>query len=173
MIWCFAKARCALEAMACGNAVVLCDFAGVGPMVTSTNFDVLRPQNFGRGALVHPLCEDCISAEVGKYSSYDAARVCDRVRSEAGLTAAVHHWTALYAKVVEEFQACPTIPDVELRAFASYLRQWNYDKRVEWEREQMRRIQRFPIVGDILHRLATRKLREWTSKPAPASSTVS
>ena len=31
----FAKARCALEAMAVGAAVVLCDTHGLGPMVTS------------------------------------------------------------------------------------------------------------------------------------------
>lgn len=168
----FAKARCALEALACGNAVVLCDFSGAGPMVTSTNFDALRPRNFGQGVLVHPLRADCISSEARKYSSEDAARVSDRVRSEAGLTAAVQRWTALYAKVIEEFQASPTVPDAELLALASYLRQWNYDKRMEWEREQLRRFQRFPIVGDLLHRIATSKLRQWTNQaprvgPAP------
>src|SRR5207253_87507 len=47
----FAKARCALEAMAVGNAVVLCDYTGAGPMVTSENFDALRVMNFGRGVL--------------------------------------------------------------------------------------------------------------------------
>src|SRR5262249_39296471 len=31
----FAKARCALEALAVGSAVVLCDVAGIGPLVTS------------------------------------------------------------------------------------------------------------------------------------------
>src|SRR5207253_11139176 len=31
----FAKARCALEAMAVGSAVILCDADGLGPLVTS------------------------------------------------------------------------------------------------------------------------------------------
>ena len=34
----FAKARCALEAMATGCAVVLCDFAGLGSMVNPERF---------------------------------------------------------------------------------------------------------------------------------------
>jgi len=43
----FAKARCALEALAVGTAVVLCDQAGVGPMVTTTELERLRRLNFG------------------------------------------------------------------------------------------------------------------------------
>ena len=38
----FAKAKAAMEAMAVGAAVVLCDFGGVGPMVTWADFDRLR-----------------------------------------------------------------------------------------------------------------------------------
>jgi len=51
----FAKAKAAMEAMAVGAAVILCDFSGVGPMVTSTVFDGLRPLNFGFEALRDPL----------------------------------------------------------------------------------------------------------------------
>ena len=47
----FAKARCALEALAVGNAVVLCDTVGVGPMVTTGEVDRLRRLNFGVRAL--------------------------------------------------------------------------------------------------------------------------
>ena len=38
----FAKGKAAMEAMAVGTAVILCDFSGVGPMVSSTRFDVPR-----------------------------------------------------------------------------------------------------------------------------------
>ncbi len=50
----FAKARCALESLAVGAAVVLCDSTGVGPMVTASNFEQLRPLNFGIRALCEP-----------------------------------------------------------------------------------------------------------------------
>ena len=51
----FAKARCALEAMATGVAVVLCDLDGHGPMVTSKEVSTLQPWNFGRSLLREPL----------------------------------------------------------------------------------------------------------------------
>src|SRR5262249_50036464 len=47
----FAKARSALEAMAVGAAVILCDAAGLGPIVNSENFERLRAINFGIRAL--------------------------------------------------------------------------------------------------------------------------
>src|SRR5215813_2294143 len=77
----FAKARCALEAMAVGNAVVLCDFKGLGPMVSINNFDSLRPMNFGSRLLVNPLRPELIREEIERYDPNDAARVCQRVRS--------------------------------------------------------------------------------------------
>ena len=47
----FAKARAVLEAMAVGNAVILCDGVGCGPYVSTANFAELRPLNFGVRAL--------------------------------------------------------------------------------------------------------------------------
>ncbi|HSU84599.1 MAG TPA: glycosyltransferase, partial [Thermoanaerobaculia bacterium] len=43
----FAKGRAALEGMAVGAAVVLCDQAGAGPLVSTGELDRLRPLNFG------------------------------------------------------------------------------------------------------------------------------
>ena len=43
----FAKGRAALEAMAVGAAVMLCDASGAGPLITSEDLDRLRPLNFG------------------------------------------------------------------------------------------------------------------------------
>src|SRR5205807_9753301 len=71
----FAKARCALEAMAVGCAVVLCDVAGAGPLVTTANFDGLRPMNFGAGVLVNPVEVRQLRAEVERYNAADAAAV--------------------------------------------------------------------------------------------------
>ena len=51
----FAKARAALEAMAVGAAVILCDEAGSGPMVTTQELDRLRAFNFGLRTLRRPL----------------------------------------------------------------------------------------------------------------------
>jgi hypothetical protein len=71
----FAKAKCAMEAMACGLAVILCDVAGIGGMVRSTDVDRLRRLNFGVRALRKPLSADTIQAELARYDPDDARLV--------------------------------------------------------------------------------------------------
>ncbi len=43
----FAKGRCALEAMAAGCAVIVCDAVGLGEMVTHGSVEEMRRWNFG------------------------------------------------------------------------------------------------------------------------------
>ncbi len=118
----FAKARCALEAMACGAAVVLCDEAGVGPLVTTANLDGLRRLNFGIRTLRHPLSRDAVVRELAKYDPLDAAEVCRRVRDCAGLDAAVDALLGIYEDVLDESRRSgPADPGLELRAAADYL----------------------------------------------------
>jgi hypothetical protein len=146
----FAKARCALEAMATGSAVVLCDFAGAGPMVTSENFDRLRSWNFGAGVLVNPLRPENIIPEIASYDPGDAALVTQRVREQAGLETAAQRWTSLYSRVVEEFRQSAPDREEELSAVAAYLRQWNYAKGGETARNVMKRIRGIPVIGHDL-----------------------
>src|SRR5882672_1332100 len=157
----FAKARCALEAMAVGAAVVLCDFGGVGPMVTVENFDRLRCMNFGQGALVNPLQAKHLQVEIDRYDPSDAASVSQRVRSEAGLVRAAQNWVELYTTVLAEYRGMSLEFDAELRALAGYVRKWSYESRVDWEREQLRKLQKIPFLGNELFRFAKRKLRRW------------
>lgn len=158
----FAKARCALEAMAVGNAVVLCDFAGVGPMVTSENFDPLRRMNFGQGVLLNPLRSEYLCAEVDRYDSADAAEVSRRVRTEAGLVHATQRWVELYTDVLAEFRQINLDSSSELRALATYFRKWNFESRVDWEREQLQKLQVIPFVGNELFRIAKRMFHRLT-----------
>jgi len=155
----FAKARCALEAMAVGSAVVLCDFAGAGPMVSSEDFGPLRAMNFGAGALLNPLQPAYIRAEIARYNAADASRVSQQVRQEAGLEAATRRWIALYAEVIEEFSRSQPDREGELRAMAVYLRKWNHARGAERVREIAQRIRRIPVVGNSLHHFARRILR--------------
>ena len=71
----FAKGRAALEALAVGCAVVLCDAAGCGPLVTAADFDRLRPQNFGFRTLTEPVLTEGLLAQIERYDPEDAARV--------------------------------------------------------------------------------------------------
>ena len=156
----FAKARCALEAIAVGNAVVLCDVKGLGPMVSTENFDTLRPLNFGSGVLVKPHQPELISREVERYDPEDAAAVSQRVREEAGLVESTRRWVQLYADVIEEFSHSQRSPNEEFRASADYLAKWSYAKRVDWELDQVRKMRSMPIVGRPLMYFA-RIFRRW------------
>ena len=91
-----------MEAMAVGTAVILCDFSGVGPMVTSTRFEELRPLNFGFEALRDPLEPKHLLREIARYDPEDAARVRDLLRSEAGLVGAVERLVAIYQEAIAE-----------------------------------------------------------------------
>lgn len=98
----FAKARAALEAMAVGTAVVLCDFGGVGPLVRSTSFLELQRLNFGFEALTGPLTADAVSRQLARYDAVDAARVRDMVGRHASLDLALDRLQAAYAACVAE-----------------------------------------------------------------------
>jgi hypothetical protein len=128
----FAKARCALESLAVGAAVVLCDAAGMGGMVTSANFDQSRRFNFGVRTLTRRLDAVAIAEEISRYDAADASTVSCRVRQEAGVDDVVDRLIALYASAIDEFNtAARPAESVELRAAAAYLRQWG-PKFKEW-----------------------------------------
>jgi hypothetical protein len=52
-------------------------------------------------------------------------------------------------------------PGSELRSLAPYFRKWNYESRVDWELEQLRKLEAMPLLGKRLFRLAKRTLRWW------------
>jgi hypothetical protein len=120
----FAKGRAALEAMAVGCAVVLCDARGLGPLVTPANFDRLRRLNFGFRTLDRPHDPVLVADEIARYEAPDATQVAARVRAEAGIEEAIARYTALYAEILSAGRdAAAGDAHSELRAAALYLRQ--------------------------------------------------
>jgi hypothetical protein len=154
----FAKARCALEAMAVGSAVVLCDIKGVGTMVTSSEVDRLRRLNFGIRTLREKIDAGVLEQEIGRYDPSDAAIVSERIRATAGRSAAIDQIVALYEEVVAEFESSGVRDhDAEARAEAAYLRELN--RHFEAERESIltsrtflwrKRMLNLPVVGAVL-----------------------
>ena len=116
----FAKARAALEAAATGAAVVLCDVAGTGPMVTTENFAALRRINFGMRTLRKAATVDALSAEIARYDAADAMDVARQVRALAGQDVLVDQLLGIYGDVLAEPKE--TDLDAEHRAAAAYLR---------------------------------------------------
>ncbi len=98
----FAKGRCALEAMAVGCAVIVCDAEGLGGLVQAAAVPALRAQNFGFRCLTRPLDAALIAGELACYSPGEAARVRDLIRSDADLESAVDATLAVYAAALAE-----------------------------------------------------------------------
>ena len=120
----FAKARCALEALAVGNAVVLCDSVGLGPMVTTGEMDQLQRLNFGIRTLQEVVDPRLLEREIARYDPADAAEVSRRIRASAGRESAIDQIVALYYEVISEYERTggPDL-DAEGRAEAFYLQQ--------------------------------------------------
>ncbi|MET0220346.1 MAG: sulfotransferase [Tardiphaga sp.] len=97
----FAKARCALEAMASGAAVIVTDYAGLAGMVTSDRVAEMRAWNFGaRTMQAAEVTEDNLLRELQRYDADDARRVSDFIRPEADLERAADRWLEVYRAVL-------------------------------------------------------------------------
>ena len=157
----FAKARCALEALAVGNAVVLCDTVGVGPMVTTVEIDRLRRLNFGIRTLDRDVEPEVLQREIARYDAQDAAEVSRRIRTTAGRHEALDQITVLYRDVVREFgETSIRDVDAESRAEALYLRQLS--KHYEEQRDYFlnsrtfrlrQRLLKIPLAGSLVRSL--------------------
>jgi hypothetical protein len=119
----FAKARCALESLAVGAAVILCDMRGSGPLVTTGELAHLRRLNFGIRTLTEKVTPDLLAQEIARYDPQDAADVSRRIRATAGLDPFMEEILALYREVIEEHDRAPAHdPLAEGRAAAAYVR---------------------------------------------------
>jgi len=149
----FAKARCALEAMATGAAVVLCDFSGLGPMVTSQNVEALRRMNFGAGVLTGPLTPEAIAAEIRKFSAADAAEVAQYIRREADLKTSVREWQSVYRAAI-----CDAVHErpADTATLEALDRKWRSFHRLMPLVSVARRVKAVPLVGAPLYAAASR-----------------
>jgi glycosyltransferase involved in cell wall biosynthesis len=95
----FAKGRAAIEAMAMGCAVILSDYGRTGPLVTTRNYDVLRPLNFGFRTLQDPPEKRNLVAKIAELDWTDAASVSGRIRRDADFSDAVDSWIEIYARL--------------------------------------------------------------------------
>lgn len=154
----FAKAKCAMEAMACGLAVILCSDAGLGGLVRSGDFDRLRRLNFGIRTMQKPLTAETLLAELALYDARDARAVSDRLRETASSDALHASLLALYETAIAEH--APADPLAENRAAAAFLHDLAVADRHRQGRmwklaKASQRVLSMPVVGPA----ATRALR--------------
>jgi hypothetical protein len=157
----FAKAKCAMEAMACGLAVILCSQTGVGGMVRSADFDRLRRLNFGVRALQKPISAETFLAELALYDADDARAISDRIRRTAASDDLHQSLLSTYLAVIEQHAAAATgDPEAESRAAAAFLhdlavRDRQSEREVWTLARASQRALRIPVIGPA----ATRVLR--------------
>ena len=162
----FAKGRCALEALAVGTAVILCDAQGSGPLITSSDLDRLQRLNFGIRTLSEKVDPDLLLREIERYDPVDAAEVSQRIRAGSDLNSVLDDAIALYYEVIEEFRECPPSDQTEENlATAEFLRWLTLATRAERAKyEQMlansptlrlrSTIGRLPLMEKLLKPLA-------------------
>ncbi len=117
----FAKARCAIEALAAGCAVIVCDAQGLGGLVTASSLEAMRQLNFGARTLRRAITASDIGAEIDRYDPADAAAACDRLRHSADSTLLADQFIALYDELCAESCGPPPAEGDELRAVSRSL----------------------------------------------------
>lgn len=115
----FGKARCALEAMASGAAVIVCDERGLSGMVTSGDLPAARQLNFGARTLQRPITVENILHEIDRYDPADAARVSAEIRASADVDLLAGEFIELYEELIAA--KLSLTPEDELRAMAASL----------------------------------------------------
>lgn len=80
----FAKGKVALEALACGCAVIVCDERGLGPLVTPLNFEGLRRESFGFPCMTEPVTVDGVVSRLRQRNSEAMVKVSEMTREVAG-----------------------------------------------------------------------------------------
>jgi hypothetical protein len=149
--------------MAVGAAVVLCDYEGSGPMVTSANFAALRPLNFGRRTLTRPLESEVLLKEINRYDPEESFRVSQMVRATAGHEPVIDELISLYEEVLREFKESDKGDKLrEDRAAAAYLRQLKIDftANADAASRMRKRLESVPVVGKIGIKLARALTRQ-------------
>jgi hypothetical protein len=161
----FAKAKCAIEAMACGLAVIVCDVQGIGGMVRTDNFEHLRRLNFGARCLKTPWSADALAGEIAKYDPAEAREISDRFRTTASSDALHEALFAQYEAVIAEHAKHQSDWTAEGRAAAVFVRRLaerarNHQGRLDRTVRAAYGVLRIPILGPVARRAARWLLRE-------------
>ncbi len=118
----FASGKSALDAMACGCAVIVLGRTSCGPMVLPENFAALRDVNFSIAVNSAPPSKERIVSEIRKFSATESARATEQVRREADITPAVETLLGIYQAIITQHRARPVDFTAEMHAVSRYLR---------------------------------------------------
>jgi hypothetical protein len=103
----FASARSALEALACGCAVIVLDWRGLAGLATPEMVSSWRENNFGSRLLSHPVTTEGIVDALDRYDPNDAQLVSSFIRAHSSLEGYLDRLEAMHREVIAEGAARP------------------------------------------------------------------
>ncbi|MFD2564820.1 hypothetical protein [Aquimarina rubra] len=100
----FAKAKAAMESMATGAGVIVCDFQGLAGFVTSDKLSHYRKFNFGMKLMDRQITKENLIKEIKKYDIDDILEVSKTVRSEIDMDHIIDKIHCLYIDCITYYK---------------------------------------------------------------------
>lgn len=100
----FAKAKAAIEAMATAAAVVVCDFRGLGGMVTRSNLLHFRRFNFGMKLMTKEPSVPNLIEEILKYNPEEVATITDFMIQDADFLNTITKIERQYSEIIIKYK---------------------------------------------------------------------
>jgi glycosyltransferase involved in cell wall biosynthesis len=165
----FATGRMALEALACGCAVIIADSRGLAGLVHSDVVDAWRQHNLGQRLLDRPVSAAGLKSEIERYDAEDARAVSLRIRETASLAVYLEAVETTYRSILSADQAREVDPDsLELAAFyEGVLKRLGEAANVDHLDAQMKDADAGRAILQSRSRLIKRFFRMLLAKPSP------
>jgi hypothetical protein len=117
--------------------------------------------NFGAGVLKDPLKAEYIEKQIAGYDSLDAGTVCLRAREVADMAAMTRKLVNLYEQAIFAFSRIMPDHAAENVVVADYIAEWHYDRRIDWEQEQIYTLKQLPFIRGPLRSVAQSIFHRW------------
>lgn len=154
----FATARMAIESLAVGAAVIVCDARGFAGLVTRENAACWRLENFGWRLLTAPVTVERLRAAIDRYDAADAAAVAAFIRRDADVDDLTRRVVDLYRTVIAEQASDPGDVEEEKRALVRFLGEWLPTYRTDWPWQRERAVMEAEIDKLQSHLQAAQRL---------------
>lgn len=134
----FTSALSALEAMACGRAVIACDGRGLAGLVTPENMRAWRQANYGLGILTRRLSAENVLADIDRYDARSAKEIQAFIRKDADQELWLDRVEEIYREVRRENR--DTSRHTSFAEISEHLQDWSpcRDNRWPWVEERER-----------------------------------
>lgn len=118
----FTSGKSAIDALACGCAVIVLGSKTCGELVNEANFDRWRRANFSPPVNSPPTSAPAIAGEIARYAASEVAATARRLRATADLEDYVDQMVAIYDRAMATRRLATPDPAGERRAAVGYLR---------------------------------------------------